>query len=153
MEVCQTILELQEERAVCYNALEQAFQEFVRNEATLSSAEQYMRVCQQVKNHLESLDERLANLKSSVSYEHSIYEWIEQLEQLEKYKLETTVSVQKIRKDMKLFKDRLDGLELAEQQAILSRQYLTLSQVIEDIDFLLMEFRNEKEVDILDKTE
>lgn len=48
-EVCLSVLELQEQRVVCYNTLEQAFQEFVRTEATLSSGQQFMRVCQQVK--------------------------------------------------------------------------------------------------------
>ncbi|GJQ10102.1 hypothetical protein GpartN1_g4860.t1 [Galdieria partita] len=151
MEVCQSVLELQEHRAVCYNTLEQAFQALLRNQITQSSVEEYMRTCQQIKKLLHSLDERLANLKLSVSCDHCVYENIEHLEQLERCKLEATVSVQKIRKDMKLFKDRLDTLELAEQQSLLRRQYLILSQVMEDIEFLLMEFRNENKLS--DKTE
>lgn len=74
---------------------------------------------------------------------HFVYEWIEQLEQLERSKLETTVAAQKIRKDIKLFQDRMDTLELAQLQTTLRRLYVTLSQVIEDIHFLLMEIRNE----------
>lgn len=142
-EVCLSVLELQEQRVVCYNTLEQAFQEFVRTEATLSSGQQFMRVCQQVKNNLASLNQRLAQLKSNISMNHFVYEWIEQLEQLERSKLETTVAAQKIRKDIKLFQDRMDTLELAQLQTTLRRLYVTLSQVIEDIHFLLMEIRNE----------
>lgn len=143
--VCQFILEWEEERRVCYHTLEQALREFLQSEPTLSSGQEYMKICQQVKNTFDSLDKRLADWKENISDNDAsfYYKWIEQLEQLERHKLETIVSVQKIRKDMKLFRDRMDTLELAQQQAELRRLYLVLSQVAEDMDDLLMEFRLE----------
>jgi len=47
--VCQFILEWEEERRVCYHTLEQALREFLQSEPTLSSGQEYMKICQQVK--------------------------------------------------------------------------------------------------------
>ena len=104
----------QEERARVYNEFASAFKQYLKQPTDSNAAKNYTNTCQTITSEYQRISASVREVEQQFLNNESTVEFaslIRQLQLQEKEKLETTIAIQKVQREMVLEKDRLKNEE------------------------------------------